>query len=232
VNIVISDDGKGISKEKVLQKAIEKGLIESSSSLTNEEILQLIFHPGLSTASVVSDVSGRGVGMDVVKQKIHELRGHVSLSSIPGKGTSIEIKLPLSRSIIDGLLVNVAGTRYVVPLNSIERIDRLPYSMLEREGRVYKDVIVNEEPLSIFCLRRKFHRDSAVPKTTDIISVNINGIRKGIAVDNIEGKMQTVLKPLGEMYQQQDFISGSTILGNGSLALLLDPSRLFELTDN
>jgi two-component system chemotaxis sensor kinase CheA len=232
VNIHISDDGRGISKEKVLQKAIEKGLIDSNSVLAQDEILQFVFHPGLSTASTVSDISGRGVGMDVVKQKIHDLRGYVSLSSSPGTGTSIEIKLPLSRSIIEGLLVNVAGTRYVIPLNSIERIDRLPYSAMETDGRVYKNIIVNEEPMPIFCLRRKFHSNSLAPKTSDIISVNINGIRKGIAVDNIEGKMQTVLKPLGELYQHQDFISGSTILGNGTLALVLDPSRLFETIEN
>jgi two-component system chemotaxis sensor kinase CheA len=232
VNIVISDDGKGISRERVLRKAIEQGLIGSDDQLTDEEVFELIFHPGLSTASQVSDVSGRGVGMDVVRQKIHDLRGYVSLSSIPGKGTSIEIKLPLSRSIIEGMLVNVAGTRYVVPMNSIERIDRLSYHLLEREGRVFKDIMVNDTPLPVFNLRKKFHPEAVAPKMTDIISVTVNGSRRGIAVDSIEGKMQTVLKPLGDLYQRQDFIAGSTILGNGALALVLDPVRLFDFTDN
>ena len=232
VNIIISDDGKGIHKENVLKKAIEKGLVSADAVLTEEEILNLIFHPGLSTASKVSDVSGRGVGMDVVKQKINDLRGYVSIKSTPGKGTSIHIKLPLSRSIIEGLLVKVEETRYVVPLNVIDRIDRIPYEMLNRENSVNKSVIVNEETLSVFSMRHKFHSDTVAPKTTDIISVTVNGVKKGIAVDRIEGKMQTVMKPLGEAYQHQDFIAGSTILGDGSLALVLDPSRLFQLHTN
>jgi two-component system chemotaxis sensor kinase CheA len=125
--------------------------------------------------------------------------------------------------------VNVAGTRYVVPMNEVERIDRIAYSALDRENKISKTVIVNEEPLTVLSLRQQFHDDTEAPKTTDIISVLINGIRKGIAVDKIEGKMQTVMKPLGDVYKQQDFISGSTILGNGNLALVLDPSRLFAL---
>ena len=232
VNIIISDDGKGINKESVFKKAVEKGLVASDAILTEEETLNLIFHPGLSTASQVSDVSGRGVGMDVVKQKINDLRGYVSIKSIPGKGTSIHIKLPLSRSIIEGLLVKVEETRYVVPLNVIDRIDRISYEMLNRENHVNKTVIVNEETLSVFSLRQRFHNTTLAPKTTDIISVTVNGVKKGIAVDRIEGKMQTVMKPLGDAYQQQDFIAGSTILGDGSLALVLDPSRLFLLSDN
>jgi two-component system, chemotaxis family, sensor kinase CheA len=232
VNIIISDDGKGIHKENVLKKAIEKGLVSADAGLTEEETLNLIFHPGLSTASQVSDISGRGVGMDVVKQKINDLRGYVSIKSMPGKGTSIHIKLPLSRSIIEGLLVKVEETRYVVPLNVIDRIDRIPYEMLNRENNVNKSVIVNEETLSVFSMRHKFHCQAVAPKTTDIISVTVNGVKKGIAVDRIEGKMQTVMKPLGEAYQHQDFIAGSTILGDGSLALVLDPARLFQLHNN
>ncbi len=232
VNIIISDDGKGIHKENVLKKAIEKGLVASDAQLTEEEILNLIFHPGLSTASQVSDVSGRGVGMDVVQQKIKDLRGYVSISSTVGKGTSIHIKLPLSRSIIEGLLVKVEETRYIVPLNVVDRIDRISYENLNRESRVNKSVIINEETLSVFSLRQRFHNNTVAPKTTDVISVTVNGVKKGIAVDRIEGKMQTVMKPLGDAYQQQDFIAGSTILGDGSLALVLDPSRLFLLSNN
>jgi two-component system chemotaxis sensor kinase CheA len=232
VNIIISDDGKGIDKDRVLKKAIEKGLIPSNTQLTEEEILNFIFHPGLSTATSVSEVSGRGVGMDVVKQKINDLRGYVSIKSIAGKGTSIDIKLPLSRSIIEGLLVKVEDTRYVVPLNVVDRIDRISYESLKRENRVNPTVVVNEEMLWVFSLRQNFHNSSIAPKTADIISVTVNGLRRGIAVDRIEGKMQTVMKPLGDAYQQQDFIAGSTILGDGSLALVLDPSRLFQVRTN
>lgn len=228
VNIIISDDGKGIPQDVVLKKAIEKGLVAADATLTEEEILNLIFHPGLSTAATISDVSGRGVGMDVVKQKIHDLRGYVTVKSIAGKGASIHIKLPLSRSIIEGLLVRVGETRYVVPLNVVDRIDRIAYQLMNRENNVNKTVVINEQPLSVFSLREKFHPETLAPKTTDIISVSVNGLKKGIAVDKIEGKMQTVMKPLGDAYQQQDFISGSTILGDGSLALVLDPARLFQ----
>lgn len=232
INIIISDDGKGIDKEAVLKKAVDKGLVAAEAKLTDEEIYSLIFLPGLSTAAKVSDVSGRGVGMDAVKQKIAELRGSITIKSEKGKGTSFHIKLPLSRSIIEGLLVKVDHTRYVVPLNLIERIDRIPYELINRDNNINQSVIVNDHPLSIFSLRKQFHSETETPKTADIISVSINGIRKGIAVDRIEGKMQTVLKPLGEAFQKQDYISGSTILGNGSLALVLDPIRLFNINHN
>jgi two-component system chemotaxis sensor kinase CheA len=228
VNIVISDDGRGIDRERVLQKAIEKQLISPDAQLTEDETLNLIFHSGLSTATAISDVSGRGVGMDVVKQKINDLRGYVSVKSTPGKGTAIHIKLPLSRSIIEGLLLRVDETRYVMPLNVIDRIDRVLYESLASEVRVNNAVTINEEMLAVFSIRQHFHPDSKAPKTADILSVNINGLKRGIAVDRIEGKVQTVMKPLGEVYQQLDFIAGSSILGDGSLALVLDPSRLFS----
>lgn len=232
INIIISDDGKGIDKESVLRKAIEKGIVANDAVLTDEEIWSLIFLPGLSTASRVSDVSGRGVGMDVVKQKIADLRGSISVRSEVDKGTLFHIKLPLSRSMIEGLLVRVDDTRYVVPLNVVERIDRIPYSDLSRANMVNQSVIVNEQPLRIFSLREHFHKGTDVPKTADIISVQVEGVKKGIAVDRIEGKMQTVLKPLVDAFQKQDYISGSTILGNGSLALVLDPARLFNIAHN
>lgn len=232
VHLVITDDGRGIPKDIVLKKAIEKGLVTENVSLSDEEIFSFIFHPGLSTASQISDVSGRGVGMDVVKQKINDLRGYVSVSSVEGKGTAIHIRLPLSRSIIEGLLVNVADTRYVVPLNVVERIDRIPYEDLSTNNKVNKTVVVNEENLQVFSLRKNFHPHAVPPRTSDIVSISVNGVRKGIAVDKIEGKMQTVMKPLGQAYQEQAFISGSTVLGDGTLALVLDPARLFQFSNN
>ena len=228
INLIVSDDGKGIDREKVLQKAIEQGIIKPEEKLTEQEIFNLIFRSSLSTADAVSNVSGRGVGMDVVHQRIAELRGSIDIDTIAGQGTSFHIKLPLSRSIIDGLLVLVEKTCYVVPLNVIERIDRIPFVLLERENCVCTDILVNEELLTVFSLRRKFYSESIPPKTTDIISVDVNGTRKGIAVDSIQGKIQAVLKPLGEHYQNQEFISGSTILGDGTIALVLDPQRLFN----
>jgi two-component system, chemotaxis family, sensor kinase CheA len=229
VHIIITDDGKGINKDKVRIKAIENGIIDANATLTNEELHCLIFHPGLSTASEISSVSGRGVGMDVVHQKIKDLRGYVTVSSKPGEGTSVHIKLPLSRSIIEGMLVKVDSSRYIVPLNVIDRIDRIRYEDLQTQNRLNKTVLVNEEPLSVLSLRQQFHSGTPYPKYTDIISVTINGTRKGISVDRIEGKMQTVMKPLGEAYNDQDFIAGSSILGDGGLALVIDPVRLFQL---
>lgn len=232
INIVISDDGRGIDKEAVFRKAVEKGIIPADAQLSDEEIFALIFKPGLSTASQVSDISGRGVGMDVVQQKISDLRGSITVRSEIGKGTSFHIKLPLSRSMIEGLLVRVDETRYVIPLNMVDRIDRIAYQELDKENHLNQTVVINEQPIKILALRKEFHPGTIPPRTADIISVTIDGIRRGIAVDRIEGKMQTVLKPLGDFYQKQDYISGSTILGNGSLALVLDPVRLFNVALN
>jgi two-component system chemotaxis sensor kinase CheA len=166
--------------------------------------------------------------MDVVQQKINELRGSVSVTSSRGKGTSIHVKLPLSRSIIDGFLVCVAEARYIVPLNIVVRIDRISSVELDRENQLNKTVLVNNEMLSVMSLRKKFQHNTPFPKTSDIISLVIDGIKKGLAVDRIDGKIQAVLKPLGDVYQQQDYLAGSTILGDGTLALVLDPQRLFK----
>jgi two-component system, chemotaxis family, sensor kinase CheA len=228
INLIVSDDGRGIDCERVLEKAIEKGIVKPDDKLTDQEIFNLIFRSNLSTADTVSNVSGRGVGMDVVYQRIAELRGSIDIASVAGQSTSFHIKLPLSRSIIDGLLVLVDKTSYVLPLNVIERIDRIPFHLLERENRISTDILVNDSLLPVFSLRKKFYSESIPPKTTDIISVDVNGTRKGIAVDSIHGKIQAVLKPLGEHYQNQEFISGSTILGDGTIALVLDPQRLFN----
>ncbi|UII31837.1 chemotaxis protein CheA [Fulvivirga ulvae] len=227
INLVISDDGKGIDKGKIINKAIEHNLVSPDAPLSEEEVLNLVFHPGLTTADMVSDISGRGVGMDVVKQKITELRGSIKVSSSEGSGTQFHIKLPLSRSIIDGLLVKVADTKYIIPIGVIERIDRIPFSLLSRKDRIQTDVMINEKPLSVLSLREQYHAAKDTPKTSDIISVNVNGQIKGVAVDIIEGMMQVILKPMGDMYNDQDFISGSAILGDGAVALVLDPERLF-----
>jgi len=228
INLVVSDDGRGIDKNRVFRKAVAQGIVEETAVLSQEEIYNLILHPSLSTSDIVSDISGRGVGMDVVNQRIMELRGCITISSTPGEGTSFHIKLPLSRSIIEGLLMKVASTHYVMPLNTIESIDRIPYASLDREGHVNTDILVNNELLNVYSLRKNFYAHELPPKTTDIISVYVNGNRRGIAVDSIQGKIQAVLKPLGEYYEHPDFISASTILGDGTMALVLDPQRLFS----
>ncbi|MDJ1469000.1 chemotaxis protein CheW [Xanthocytophaga flava] len=167
--------------------------------------------------------------MDVVRQKITELRGSIVIKNTIGQGVSFQIKLPLSRSIIEGLLVKVAQTHYIIPLNLVEQINRLPYESLNRDNHLNKTILVNEELLPVFSLSRQFHQDRIPPKTADVITILANGRKKGLVVDRTEGKIQAVLKPLGEAYRQQDFIAGSSILGDGSLAFVLDPDRLFQL---
>lgn len=230
INLIISDDGRGINKEKLIGKAIEHKILAPETQLSDEDAFNLIFHPGLTTAETVSDISGRGVGMDVVKQKITELRGSIRVSSTKGSGTQFYVKLPLSRSIIDGLLVKVADTKYVIPINEIERIDRIPSTLLNRANHIQTEVLINEQLLPVLSLRQQYYSEYDSPRTSDIISINTNGTRRGIAVDMIEGMMQVILKPMGDIYDDQDFISGSAILGDGTIALILDPERLFANT--
>ena len=227
INLIISDDGRGIDKDRLVKKAIEQGLISRDTQLNDDEVFNLIFHPGLTTADTISDISGRGVGMDVVKQSITELRGSIKVSSSLGAGTQFYIKLPISRSIIDGLLVKVADTQYIIPINAIERIDRIPSSILNRKKRIQSGVMINEKPLPVLSLRQQYYDEQDTPKTSDIITIKVNDKSKGIAVDHIEGMMEVILKPMGDLYTNQDFISGSAILGDGAVALVLDPERLF-----
>lgn len=226
VNIIISDDGKGIDKERVLQKAKEKGLVDAEAQLSEDEILNLIFHPGLSTTAQVSDVSGRGVGMDVVKQKINELRGHISLKSLPGRGTSIHIRLPLSRSIIEGLLVKIGVSDYIIPLAAVDKCYEVPSKALTPDG--CQKLVLDGQPVPVFYLQEIFRDQAAIPEVMQVIKINYDEYPVGITVDNIVGEYQTVLKPLGDMYQHQEEFSGATILGNGTVALVLDTDKLVK----
>ncbi|MBT1698426.1 chemotaxis protein CheA [Fulvivirgaceae bacterium PWU4] len=226
VNIIISDDGKGIDKERVLQKAKEKGLVDAEAQLSEDEILNLIFHPGLSTTAQVSDVSGRGVGMDVVKQKINELRGHLSLKSLPGRGTSIHIRLPLSRSIIEGLLVKIGVSDYIIPLAAVDKCYEVPSKSLTPDG--CQKLLLDGQPVPVFYLQEIFRDQAAIPEVMQVIKINYDEHPVGITVDNIVGEYQTVLKPLGDMYQRQEEFSGATILGNGAVALVLDTDKLVK----
>lgn len=226
VNITISDDGKGIPKDHVLRKAIEKGIVSKDALLTDDEILQLIFHPGLSTAASVSDVSGRGVGMDVVKQKIQELRGDVSIRSFAGEGTSVHIRLPMSRSIIEGLLVRIGTSEYILPLTAVDKCYEVATASLSADH--CQKVMLDGSLIPVFYMQEIFEEHGNRPSILQVIKIHHDGYAVGITVDMILGEYQTVLKPLGDAYQHQEEFSGATILGDGRVALVFDTNKLVK----
>lgn len=231
VVIEISDDGAGIPTEKIRKKAIEKGLIEESSHLDKQEILQLIFSPGFSTAEQVTGVSGRGVGMDVVRRNIHDLRGEIEVVSKEGDGTTFIINLPLTLSIIDGLLVNVGDTEYILPLQSVDKCYEINTSHFRTSHNDW--VTLDGERTPYIFLREKFDVFNEDPEYSQVIKIMHKKKYVGLVVDKIIGEYQAVLKPLGDQYQGQDEFSGATILGDGSVALVMDPLRLInKMTEN
>ncbi|MDN5210893.1 chemotaxis protein CheA [Fulvivirgaceae bacterium BMA12] len=227
VHIQIKDDGKGIDQEKIRAKAIEKGLIGKHDKLNKAEILDLIFAPGLSTAAQITDVSGRGVGMDVVRKNVTNLRGEILVDSEVGKGSVVEIILPLTLSIIDGLLVQLEHTKYVIPLEVVEKCHELNAGELQEN--INQLVTLDGKQVPFLDLREAFDADkNTAPELTQIIVVHKNHKRVGICVDTIIGEYQAVLKPVGKYYRNQEFISGATILGDGTIALVLDTNKIIE----
>lgn len=227
VYIQIIDDGKGIDTEVVRNKAISKSIIKAGDVLSEKEIFDLIFYPGFSTAQKVTDVSGRGVGMDVVKRNITDLKGSVSVESKLNEGTTLTIKLPLTLSIIDGLLVAVDRVNYIIPLSVITKCYEI--NNADMTGNFHKLITLDQEQVPFINTREEFGHYTDTSKTSQMIVVN-NGERKvGISVDHIIGEYQAVVKPLGKYYKQQDFISGASILGDGTIALVMDTNKLIEL---
>lgn len=223
VIIKISDDGKGFSKDVIRNKAIEKKLISPEQVLTDKEILNLVFLPGFSTAEKVTGVSGRGVGMDVVRKKVAEIRGEVEIDSELGVGSTITIKLPLTLSIIDGLLVNVNEVFYVIPLMIIHKIVAVQESQI-KDG--FSNVVaLDGEQISVFSLREEFNLVSNSQSINEMVIVNYDDQKVGIVVDSVVGELQAVIKPLGKHYKNQEFVSGATILGDGTVALVLDTNN-------
>jgi two-component system chemotaxis sensor kinase CheA len=226
VIIEISDDGAGINLEKVKAKAINSGLIEPNAILSEQELIDLIFVPGFSTATQVTGVSGRGVGMDVVKRNISDIRGEISVTTKPGAGSTFIIKLPLTLSILDGLLVKIGNTDFILPLSSVVKCYEVETKLLQT---TYNQWITLEGKRTPFIfLRDKFNITDEVPALSQIINVPYNNTCVGLAVDKIEGEYQAVLKPLGPYYQGREEFSGATILGNGTVALVLDSNKLIR----
>ena len=227
VCIQIEDDGQGMDLEKIRAKAVKNRLINADDNLSDEEILDLIFIPGFSMAEEVTGLSGRGVGMDVVKKNIMDIRGDISIESTPGRGTTIKLSLPLTLSVIDGLLVQVKTTSYIVPLNDIEKCYEIHRSELSNDFDGL--LMLDHMKVPFLDLRKEFGIDDADPaeKTSVILLANEN--RKiAVCADTIIGEYQAVLKPVGKYYRHQDFISGATILGDGSIALVLDAYKIVD----
>ncbi len=228
VVISVGDDGRGLNLERIHKKAVERGLVSPERVMTETEIMHLIFHPGFSTAAAVTDVSGRGVGMDVVKREIAALRGSVDITNRPGGGATISLGLPLTLAIIDGLLVRVANQRFVIPLSVIEECLEL-----NRDHFVLgigRNVIAfRGQTIPVIRLRDVFEIDSDRPPWEETVVTNCGGEQIGFVVDRVIGNYQTVIKSLGKFYQKVDAISGATILGDGDVALVLDVVGLLRM---
>ena len=207
--------------------AVEKGLISAQTELNERELFNLIFEPGFSTAEEISNVSGRGVGMDVVRQAIDALRGSIEVRSEAGSGTTFVVRLPLTLAIIDGLLIDIASENYILPLSAVEECIELSSADTEQShGRNL--VNVRGEIIPYVRLRDEFSLNGRRPEIEQIVVAKLEGTRIGFVVDHVVGEHQTVIKNLGRMYQDIDGISGATILGDGRVALVLDLPKLAE----
>jgi two-component system, chemotaxis family, sensor kinase CheA len=222
--IEVSDDGGGLPREAIRQKAIAKGLIAHDEILSEAEIIKLIFEPGFSTAEQVTNLSGRGVGMDVVKRNIESLRGSVDVRSVEGEGSVFTIRLPLTLAIIDGFLTGVGKASYVVPLDSVVECIELGEV---GSGRDYLNL--RGEVLPFIRLRQMFEVEGEAPARQNVVVVQYAGRKAGLVVDQLLGEFQTVIKPLGVIFKHLRGIGGSTILGSGEVALILDVPALVQL---
>lgn len=224
VIIKIIDDGKGIDLVKIREIAIKKKIITADQNLSDNEILNLVFLPGFSSAESISNVSGRGVGLDVVKRNISEIRGTIDIQTEKNIGTTFTIKLPLTLSIIDGLQIKIDERNFIIPLIQVDRI--LTLDKLNNESKLNQVMTIDENQVPFFDLREDFEIGGELPQRREIVLVSYENEKVALIVDTVIGENQTVLKPLGKHYKNQDFISGGTILGDGSVALVLDINKI------
>jgi two-component system chemotaxis sensor kinase CheA len=232
VVIKLTDDGRGLNREKILRKAVNVGLIKPDAELAERDIYNLIFEPGFSTADKVTDISGRGVGMDVVRKNIHNLRGRIEISSEFGKGTNFLIRLPLTLAIIDGVVVRVSNEKYIIPTLSIVESIRAKDEQLSTvvgRGEIFS---IRGELLPLFRLHRLFGLDGAKEDPTEglIVIISGDGGNCALLVDDLIGKQQVVIKSLDATFKQLEGISGAAIMGDGRVALILDPQRITRLS--
>ena len=223
----IADDGAGLNRERILAKAQERGLVASGAALTDQEIYNLIFEPGFSTAEAVTNLSGRGVGMDVVKRNITLLRGTVDLDSRPGEGTVVRIRLPLTLAIINGFLVGIDHCTYVIPLDMVQECIELDERQ-RQSSREQGYLDLRGEVLPLVDLRDHFSHEGPPARRQNVVVVRYAEHKAGLVVDDLLGEFQTVIKPLGKLFGALRGISGSTILGSGAVALILDIPALLN----
>jgi two-component system chemotaxis sensor kinase CheA len=231
IYIEISDDGRGLDRERILAKAIASGLVPADQRLEDEAIWQLVFHPGFSTAARVTQVSGRGVGMDVVRRNVEALGGAITIATSPGAGTRFRIKLPLTLAIMDGQAVRVGSQEYILPLSSIRETVRPARANVHNVGIDAELVLVHGQPLPIVRLHRLFGVEPTTPAPWEGLLVIIEHDRQAAAllVDELLGQQQVVIKSLEANYTKVDGIAGATILGDGRVALILDVAGLIAL---
>lgn len=226
--IQVADDGSGLDRERIVEQARSEGLVAEPEKLTDAEIYRLVFEPGFSTAEAVTDLSGRGVGMDIVRRNVEALRGSVAIDSRQGEGTTITIRLPLTLAIIEGFAVGVGDETYVIPLEAVLECLELPAEEKHR-GNGRGVIYLRGQALPYLRLRDQFALPGPPPPRESIVVVHHGAGQAGIAVDVLYGASQTVIKPLGELFEGLPGIAGSTILGSGRVALILDvPSLLRE----
>jgi two-component system, chemotaxis family, sensor kinase CheA len=227
--VTLQDDGAGFDRARILDKAKRLGLLSVEDGIRDrvqdKDIYDLVFHAGFSTAESVTDLSGRGVGLDVVRRNIDNLRGTVEISSAAGKGATITIRLPLTLAIIEGFSVKVGTETFVVPLEHVTECTELPAE--QRSPEASGVLSLRGTALPYVRLRRVFGLSGEAPKKENIVVVKVNDFHAGIAVDELLGGMQTVVKPLGRSFRGVSGIAGSTVLGDGRVGLIIDvPSLL------
>ena len=232
--IEISDNGRGLSKEKIINKALANNLITDAGKMTDSDIHNLIFHPGFSTAEKVTDISGRGVGMDVVKKAIEKLRGRVEIISKEGRGSTFIISLPLTLAIIEGMLVRVGEEKYIIPALSILesfRPEKDQYSTVEGKGEM---ILLRGNLIKMIRLSKlfKIHGDTANPWEGLVVAVESEGEKSCLLIDELLGKEEVVIKSLGESLKKTKGIAGGAIMGDGRVGLILDMAGIFDVAKN
>jgi len=225
--IEIKDDGKGLDKDAILGKAIENNIVSKEEKLSDKEIYNLIFAAGISTAKEITDISGRGVGMDVVKRNIESLRGTIEINSKKGEGSTFTIRLPLTLAIIDGFLVQSGETKYIIPLEMIQECIELSASY-KKHMRGNQFINLRDTILPILNIRKYLNEEPSKTQRENIVVVKYGNYSMGLEVDELFGEFQTVIKPLGKVFENVPGISGGTILGSGEIALIFDIPKLME----
>jgi len=224
VMVEVCDDGGGLNRDRILAKARERGLVAADEQPSQEQVMNLIFAPGFSTAEQLSEVSGRGVGMDVVRRNINDIGGHVQIHSNAGHGSTVRIRLPLTLAILDGQLARVGSEIYIVPIVSIVQtiqIKREQFSTVAHQGELYR---LREEFIPIIRLHKLFDVRTAQPELLDglLVIVEADGRRVGLFVDELLSQQQVVIKSLETNFRQITALAGATMLGDGRVALILD----------